>query len=91
MQTETLINQAKRSMTRYACRNLYGEEREEMQRLVERFFAEQTGNLSESEIMQHMATPMQALAWFNPFLCQTFWNHCCTGTMPQDADTCEMA
>ena len=91
MQTETVIHQARRSMQRYACRDLRGAERDEMQRLVERFFDEHAPNWSDAEIMQHMATPMQALAWFNPFLCKTFWNHCCTGAMPHDSDTCELA
>lgn len=90
MQKKALIKQAEQIMKRYACRGLSGEERVEMQGMVERFFAERAGHVSQSEIMEHMATPMKALAWFNPFLCQTFWEHCCNSVLPQDESACQL-
>lgn len=80
--------QARKAMQRYACRDLSGKERIVMEGLVEQFFTEQADQLPPGEVMRHMATPMQALAWFNPFLCQTYWNHCCTGGASRDADAC---
>ena len=91
MRTEDLVNQAQAIMARYVCRDLSGRERVAMQRLVERFFAERAGRLSPSEIMDHLATPMQALAWFSPFLCQTYWKHCCTDGLPHDEAACQLA
>lgn len=88
MKTHDLMDQAQKILTAYACRDLNGEERQEMTRRVGEFFSDRVSRLSKSEIMENMATPMKALAWFNAYLCEAFWNHCCSGPMP---DTCEMA
>lgn len=91
MKTQKLIDQAEKIMTTYACRDKDGEERLEMKRMVQRFFADHVSRLDKSEIMEHMATPMKALDWFNSYLCETFWNRCCAGPIPDDANTCRLA
>lgn len=91
MKRRNLMDQAQEIMTTYVCKDLDGEERSEMKRLVQRFFADIVSRLDESAIMDHMATPMKALAWFNAYRCESFWNRCCTGAMPDAADTCRLA
>ena len=91
MKTQDLMDQAQKIMTTYVCRDTDGEERLEMKRMVRRFFADHVSRLDKSEIMEHMATPMKALEWFNGYLCQTFWNRCCAGPIPESADTCQLA
>ena len=91
MKTQNLMDQAQKIMVTYVCKDKDGEERMEMNSLVQRFFTDHVGRLNNSEIMDHMATPMKALNWFNSYLCETFWNRCCTGSMPDGADTCRLA
>lgn len=91
MDRHQLIDQAKKIMTTYACRDLNAEERVNVEEQVQQFFAEQAGRLSKSEIMDHMATPMKALEWFNTCICQSFWNRCCSGMLPDKTDTCSLA
>ena len=90
MNTQDLMDQAQRIMTTYVCRDTDGDERLEMRRLVEYFFSEHASRLDTSEIMERMATPMKALDWFNGYLCQSFWNRCCAGPIPEGADTCRL-
>ena len=82
---------AKKIMATYACRDLDAGERGKIEAQVQKFFADQAGRLSESEIMDHMATPMKALAWFNTYICESFWNRCCSGVIPDNTDTCALA
>ena len=91
MKTQNLMDQAQKIMTTCVCRDTDGEERLEMTRMVQRFFSDHVIHLDKSEIMAHMATPMKALEWFNGYLCQTFWNRCCTGPIPESVDTCQLA
>ena len=91
MKTQDLMDQAQKIMTTYVCKDTDGEERLEMKRMVRRFFADHVSRLDKSEIMEHMATPMKALEWFNGYLCQAFRNRCCTGPIPDGADTCQLA
>ena len=88
MKRSDLITQAQKIMTRYACRDLEGEERQAMVGMVRRFFSDRVSGPDNAAVMDRMATPMEALAWFNAYLCETFWRRCCSGPMP---DTCEMA
>lgn len=91
MDRNQLIDQAKKIMTTYACRDLDDEERGKIEEQVQQFFAEQAGRLSKSEIMNHMATPMKALEWFNTYICRSFWNRCCSRVIPDNTDTCVLA
>ncbi len=91
MKTQNLIDQAQQIMAAYVCKDLDGEERVEMNRMVQRFFAEHVNRRDTSEIMDHMATPMKALDWFNSYLCETFRNRCCSGPIPDGTDTCRLA
>ncbi len=88
MKTNDLMDQAKNTMITYVCRDLDGEEKTEMNQRVQRFFTERVSRLSKSEIMDNMATPMKALAWFNTYICESFWNRCCAGAIPDGSDTC---
>ncbi len=60
MKTQDLMDQARKIMTTYVCRDTDGEERLEMKRMVQRFFSDHVSRLDKSEIMEHMATPMKA-------------------------------
>ena len=91
MDRHQLIDQARKIMAAYACRDLDAEERGKIEAQVQQFFADQAGRLSESEIMDHMATPMKALAWFNTYICESFWNRCCSSVIPDNTDTCSLA
>ena len=91
MKTQNLMDQAQKIMTTCVCRDTDVEERLEMKRMVQRFFTDHVSRLDKSEIMDHMATPMKALDWFNSYLCETFWNRCCSGSVPDGADTCRLA
>lgn len=91
MNTTNLLDQAKKIMTTYVCRDLDGDEKKEMDQQVQRFFDEKVTRLSKSEIMDRMATPMKALDWFNTYVCESFWDRCCCGAMPDDSDTCMLA
>lgn len=91
MKTNDLMTQAKKIMITYACRDLVGDEREDMIRTVERFFSARVSKLDKSQIMARMATPMKALEWFNSYVCESFWRQCCATGMPAEADTCRLA
>ena len=91
MNTNNLMTQAKKIMTTYACRDLDGQSRVEMKSMVERFFAEHASRLDPSEIMDHMATPMKALSWFNAYVCDQLLQRCCTAADPASADTCQLS
>ena len=91
MDKTTMLKQAQRIMTRYVCRGLDQEESAAMAGEVQRFFEEQVSALGKTEIMDHMRTPMQALAWFNTFRCLQFWDNCCSGAMPEYADACTLS
>ena len=60
-------------MSTYVARDLDGEARLEMNRMVQRFFDEHVSRLDKSEIMDHTVTPIKALSCFNSYLCETFW------------------
>ncbi len=91
MKRQTLIDRAQHMMTTYVCKDKDGETRLEMKQMVQRFFADHASRLDQSEIMEHMATPMKALDWFNGYLCETFWHRCCAGPIPDEADACRLA
>lgn len=91
MKKQNLMDQAQQIMATYVAGDLDGEARVEMNRMVQRFFAEHVSRLDASEIMDHMVTPMKALSWFNSYLYDTFRNRCCTGSPPDGADTCLLA
>jgi len=91
MNRQDLMTQAKKIMTTYACRDLDGEMRVEMQGLVGNFFDEHVSNLEQSEIMDHMTTPMKALDWFNAYLCEAWMRRCLVGAASDSADTCQLA
>lgn len=88
MKKERLMDQAEQVMATYVCKDLDGEVRVEMDRLVHRFFSDHVRGLDTSEIMDRMVTPMKALEWFNEYLCETFRNLCCASPVSPDADTC---
>jgi len=91
MKPNDLMTQAKKILSTYACRDLEGDERENTNRMIERFFSEHVSKLDKSEIMEHMATPMKALRWLNSYVCDSFWRQCCSTGMPAGADTCQLA
>lgn len=93
MNTKELMGQAQKIMTRYASNGLDGDAKREMSRMVGRFFSERVSCLHKSDIMERMATPMKALAWFNTYLCDICWrSHCCSdGQAGQTADTCQLS
>ena len=90
MDTQTLMSQAQKAMTRYVCKDMEGDEKKEMTNVVQRFFAERASHLKKSEIFDHMATPMKALEWFNTYLCEKFRNNCCSNPFPEYSDTCRL-
>lgn len=90
MNTNNLMTQAKKIMSTYACRDLAGDERENMRRKVDEFFTEHVSKLDKSEIMAHMTTPMKALRWFHNYVCESFRRRCCATEMPAEADTCRL-
>jgi hypothetical protein len=90
MKREQLMEQAQRIMTTYASKGLGGETRLEVKRLVGQFFSDHVSRLDKATIMDHMATPMKALAWFNTYLCDAFRKRCCNDPASGDADTCRL-
>ena len=90
MDKTTMLTQAQRIMTMYACRGLDQEESAAITDEIRRFFEERVSVLGKADIMDHMRTPMQALAWFNTYRCLRFWDNCCTGAMPEYADACTL-
>jgi len=91
MKNTPLIEQAENTMIKYVCRDLDGEERARMSRLVHRFFNERVSNLNTSDVFVQMATPMKALAWFNSYLCDTIWRSCGCATLADGSNTCQLA
>ena len=90
MNTNQLMTQSKNILSTYACKGLDGDERENMDRLVERFFSEHVSTLDKAEIMEQMATPMKALSWFHSYVCESFQRRCCITDLPEEADTCRL-
>ena len=91
MNRRDLIEQARSVMMRCAGAGMRGDAREAMNRRVERFFADHVSRLDNSEILEHMATPMKALRWFSDYLCRHFRERCECGPASGDADTCRPA
>ena len=91
MKTNHLSDQAQHIMATYVCRDLDGETRVEMKRVVRQFFADHVSHLDPSEILERMSTPMKAMDWFNTYFCETFWKRCCNGPIPDAADACRLA
>jgi hypothetical protein len=91
MNTEQMMDQAEKVMAGYVCDGLEGDARLEMDRLVHRFFSDRVSGLEPSEIMEHMATPMKAVDWFNNFFCEALRSCCCADPNPEDADACSLA
>ena len=91
MKTNELMTQAKNILSTYACKGLDGDERQNMDRLIERFFREHVSRLDKSEIMDHMATPMKALSWFHGYACESFRRRCGITDMPEETDTCRLS
>ena len=90
MKTDDLMNQAREILSTYACRGLDGDERANMDRLIDRFFNEHVRTLDKAEIMEHMSTPMKALSWFHDYVCESFRSRCCATGMPAESDTCRL-
>jgi hypothetical protein len=90
MKKEELMGQAQKALTRYASKGMDNPAKHEITEMVQRFFAERVSCLGKSEIMEHMATPMKALRWFNAYLCEKCWRHCCTDTEAENANTCAL-
>lgn len=91
MDKQALLDQAQQALTRYACKDMQGQEKEEMAGVVQRFFREQVSSLDIAVIFDQMATPMKALGWFNTYLCEKFRQKCCTNPVPELSDACHLS
>jgi len=90
MNKTELMDQAQNALTRYACKGLENPAKHEITMMVQQFFSERVNGLDKSEIMDHMATPMKALRWFNTYLCEKCWSNYCTARETDDAETCAL-
>ena len=90
MNKKEMMSQAQKALTRYAIKGLDDPAKQEITQMVRHFFSERVSCLGKSEIMDHMATPMRALRWFNAYLCEKCWSHCCTDPETEDANTCAL-